>query len=218
MNEVQGPTPAGTSRPYRSLAEALRAHRIPVENHEFIGAVTDAVGILSYIDRGRYIEALRRDGAALHIGRTYINGFTEDEQITVAGRVLPLLPSEGRAPYFYVNQPSGLPRSPSRPSDLPETAPPHRAPRSWHPLPARPRRPRWRSATTACAAPASWCATPQASAAATSDALRLLTGSGRAQESSACTRREISAIGIDRGNTATTTSSGAASDPPGSTP
>lgn len=109
MNEVQGPTPAGTSRPYRSLAEALRAHRIPVENHEFIGAVTDAVGILSYIDRGRYIEALRREGAALHIGRTYINGFTEDEQITVAGRVLPLLPSEGRAPYFYVNQPSGLP-------------------------------------------------------------------------------------------------------------
>lgn len=109
MNESQGPTPAGTSRPYRSLADALRAHRIPVENHEFIGAVTDAVGILSYIDRGRYIEALRGEGAALHIGRTYINGFTEDEQIAVGGRLLPLLPSEGRAPFFYVNQPSGQP-------------------------------------------------------------------------------------------------------------
>lgn len=110
MNEVQGPTPAGTSRPYRSLAEALRAHRIPIENHEFIGAVTDAVGISSYIDRGRYIEAIRRTPEApLHIGRTYINGFAEDEQIAVGGRVLPLLPSEGRAPYFYVNQPSGLP-------------------------------------------------------------------------------------------------------------
>ena len=47
MNEVQGPTPAGTSRPYRSLAEALRAHRIPVENHEFIAAVTEAVGVSS---------------------------------------------------------------------------------------------------------------------------------------------------------------------------
>lgn len=113
MNEVQGPTPAGTSRPYRSLAEALRAHRIPDENHEFIGAIVDAVGIISFIDRGRYIEALRREGAALHIGRTYTNGFTEDEQIVVGGRVLPLLPSEGRAPYFYVNHPSVLPSAPT---------------------------------------------------------------------------------------------------------
>ncbi|GAA3930101.1 hypothetical protein [Microbacterium soli] len=109
MNEPQGPTPTGTSRPYRSLAEALRAHRIPVENHEFIGAVVDAVGIISFIDRGRYIEALRREGAALHIGRTYINGFSEQEQILVGGRALPLIPSEGRAPYFYVDQPSALP-------------------------------------------------------------------------------------------------------------
>ncbi|MGX1793342.1 hypothetical protein ACWIDW_10435 [Microbacterium sp. NPDC055312] len=110
MNEVQGPTPAGTSRPYRSLAEALRAHRIPVENHEFIVAVTEAVGISSYIDRGRYIEAIRRTSEApLHIGRTYINGFAEDEQVSVGGRMLQLLPSEGRAPYFYVTQPSALP-------------------------------------------------------------------------------------------------------------
>ncbi|MDT0156467.1 hypothetical protein Q9R19_02390 [Microbacterium sp. ARD32] len=114
MNEVQGPTPAGTSRPYRSLAEALRAHRIPVENHAFIGAVTDAVGIISYIDRGRYIEALRREGAPLHIGRTYINGFAEDEQILVGGRALPLQPSEGRAPHFYVTQPSALPSATAR--------------------------------------------------------------------------------------------------------
>ncbi|UNK70034.1 hypothetical protein [Microbacterium sp. H1-D42] len=113
MNEAQGPTPAGTSRPYRSLADALRAHRIPDENHEFIVAVTGAVGISSYIDRGRYIEALRRDGAALHIGRTYTNGFSEDEQVLVFGRVLPLLPSEGRAPYYYVNHPSVLPGAPS---------------------------------------------------------------------------------------------------------
>lgn len=113
MNELQGPTPAGTSRPYRSLAEALRAHRIPVENHEFIGAVSDAVGVTSFIDRGRYIEGLRREGAALHIGRTYTNGFTEDEQVLIGGRALPLLASEGRAPYFYVNHPSTLPSAPS---------------------------------------------------------------------------------------------------------
>ncbi|BDZ39097.1 hypothetical protein [Microbacterium suwonense] len=109
MNETQGPTPTGTSRPYRSLADALRAHRIPEENHAFVEAVSNAVGVITFIDRGRYIEALRREGAALHIGRTYINGFTEDEQVLVGGRALPLQASEGRAPYFYVTQPSALP-------------------------------------------------------------------------------------------------------------
>ena len=110
MNEVQGPTPTGNSRPYRNLAEALRAHRIDPVNHDFIGAIAEAVGISTYIDRGRYIEAIRRgEGAALHTGRTYTNGFVEDEQVVVAGRVLPLAPSEGRAPYFYVTHPSELP-------------------------------------------------------------------------------------------------------------
>lgn len=107
MNEVQGPTPAGTSRPYRSLAEALRAHRIAVENHEFIAAITQAVGISSFIDRGRYIEAIRRgEGASLHIGRTYTNGFAEDEVVVVGAAPLRLQPSEGRSPYFYVVHPS----------------------------------------------------------------------------------------------------------------
>lgn len=110
MNEVQGPTPTGNSRPYRNLAEALRAHRIDPVNHDFIGAIAEAVGISTYIDRGRYIEAIRRgEGAALHIGRTYTNGFAEDEHVVVAGRVLALAPSEGRAPYFYVTHPSELP-------------------------------------------------------------------------------------------------------------
>lgn len=109
MNEVQGPTPTGTSRPYRSLAEALRHHRIAVENHEFIAAITDAVGISSYIDRGRYIEAIRRgDGANLHIGRTYTNGFAEHETIVVGATPVRLRPSEGRAPYLYATHPSEL--------------------------------------------------------------------------------------------------------------
>jgi hypothetical protein len=132
MNEPQGPTPTGTSRPYRSLADALRAHRLPAENHEFIGALSDAVGVTSFIDRGRYIEALRRDGAPLHIGRTYLNGFAEDEQILIGGRALPLLASEGRAPYFYVNQPSAQPsavKSSTR-STGSRTAKPAAAPRT----------------------------------------------------------------------------------------
>lgn len=107
MNEVQGPTPAGTSRPYRSLTEALRAHRIDPVNHAFIAEIVDQVGVTSLIDRGRYIEAIRRgDGAPLHIGRTYTNGFTEDEQVTVGSTRLRLQPSEGRAPFFYVTHPS----------------------------------------------------------------------------------------------------------------
>lgn len=107
MNEIQGPTPAGTSRPYRNLTEALRAHRIDPANVEFITAIVDAVGISSLIDRGRYIEAIRRgEGAPLHIGKTYTNGFTEDEQIMVGSAVLRLQPSEGRAPYFYATHPS----------------------------------------------------------------------------------------------------------------
>jgi len=114
MNEVQGPTPTGTSRPYKSLAEALRAHRVPAENHDLVAAIVDAVGISTFIDRGRYIEAIRRgDGAPLHIGKTYTNGFAEDEQILVGGRALPLAPSEGRPPYFFVTHPSALPGAPA---------------------------------------------------------------------------------------------------------
>ncbi|MGN7861142.1 hypothetical protein ACTJI8_11200 [Microbacterium sp. 22303] len=120
MNEVQGPTPTGTSRPYKSLADALRAHRMDSANYDFIRAIVEAVGISSLIDRGRYIEAIRLgEGAALHIGRTYTNGFAEGEQVVVAGRVLPLAPSEGRAPYFYVTHPSELlggPAGVSRPA------------------------------------------------------------------------------------------------------
>ena len=107
MKEAQGPTPAGTSRPYRSLNEALRAHRIDISNYAFITAIVDAIGISSYIDRGRYIEAIRRgEGASLHIGRTYTNGFSEEERLVIGAAPLRLQPSEGRAPYFYVNHPT----------------------------------------------------------------------------------------------------------------
>lgn len=76
-------------------------------NHEFIGAIVEAVGVTALIDRGRYIEALRRgDNANLHIGRTYTNGFTEDEAIVIGSTRLRLQPSEGRTPYFYVSHPS----------------------------------------------------------------------------------------------------------------
>lgn len=82
-------------------------HRIAQANHAFITSITDAIGIASYIDRGRYIEAIRRgEGAPLHIGRTYTNGFTEDEIVIVGSAAQRLQPSEGRAPYFFVVHPS----------------------------------------------------------------------------------------------------------------
>lgn len=136
MNETQGPTPAGTSRPYRNLVEALRAHRIDTQNHEFISAIVDAVGIASFIDRGRYIEAIRRDGGtALHIGKTYTNGFAEDEQVVVGAAPLRLRASEGRAPFFYATHPSEF-----RP--LVSTSAPSRTPRAASPRVAEQRAPR----------------------------------------------------------------------------
>lgn len=104
-------------------------------DHDFIVAVTDAVSISNFADRGRDIEVLHREGAAPHLGRTSINGFSEGELVSVGAHPLPLQPSDGSA-----------------------------------------------------------------------------------QDNSACTRREISAIGIERGNTATTTSSSATSMCPCSTP
>lgn len=124
MNEVQGPTPTGTSRPYPSLMAAMRAHRIDPVNYPFIEAIVAANDVTSLIDRGRYIEALRRGGRVpLHIGRTYTNGFAEDDQVTVGGTVLRLQPSEGRAPYFYVTHPSEYPGAPTSRGTRREAAP-----------------------------------------------------------------------------------------------
>lgn len=133
MNETQGPTPAGTSRPYRNLTDALRAHRIDPVNVEFVTAIVDAVGISALIDRGRYIEAVRRgEGAPLHIGKTYTNGFAEDEQILVGSTVLRLQPSEGRAPYFYA----------VHPSEFAPVAPAAKAARAKRTSPSTPRAPK----------------------------------------------------------------------------
>lgn len=135
MNEIQGPTPTGTSRPYRNLPEALRAHRIDPANHAFITAIVDAVGISSFIDRGRYIEAIRRgDGASLHIGRTYTNGFTEDEVVVVGSAPLRLQPSEGRAPYWYAVHPSEF-----LPVGAPKKKMSTRTPRQASSAPAKPK-------------------------------------------------------------------------------
>lgn len=132
MNEIQGPTPAGTSRPYRTLREALRAHRIPEENHDFITAIVDAVGATALIDRGRYIEAIRlHEGPPLHIGKTYTNGFMAGEEVVVGSAALRLQPSEGRAPYYYVSHPSEFrPLTPAKAATKRKAGPRASAPRA----------------------------------------------------------------------------------------
>lgn len=74
-----------------------------------VKSIADSVGVVSYIDRGRYIEAVRPGAAeSLHIGRGYLNGFESDERIvTAAGSFLPMA-SDGRPGTFYVVLPSAL--------------------------------------------------------------------------------------------------------------
>ncbi|MGM1017415.1 MAG: hypothetical protein ACQEW8_07755 [Actinomycetota bacterium] len=118
MPETQSPTPAGTSRSYRSLEDALRAHRIAPENHAFIAAIVAQTGVFTLVDRGRYIEGVRRgDGAPLHIGKTYTNGFAAGERIVHGGVVLRMQPSLEREPYLFVTHPSEfLPATAAKPA------------------------------------------------------------------------------------------------------
>jgi len=79
-----------SDRTTTSLISALSEAGIPAENHEFIRAMTDTVGIVSYrvvhhVGKS-YVVAQRRDGQRdLHIEWGATNGFTsEDETIRVA--------------------------------------------------------------------------------------------------------------------------------------
>lgn len=73
-----------------SLSSALSEARIPVENHEFIRGITDAVGVDSYrvVDQAGkpYVVATRHDGSRdLHIYYGATNGFaSEDETMRIA--------------------------------------------------------------------------------------------------------------------------------------
>jgi hypothetical protein len=85
---------------------ALTKAKIPVGNHDFIRAMTTAVGVAEYramaVESGKpYVLATRRDGLpALRIYYGYTTGFTsEDEAFRVSGTV-GLRPSSGRGPWY----------------------------------------------------------------------------------------------------------------------
>src|SRR5690606_5475425 len=70
---------------YASLGEALRAHRVPLENHRLIERLTGAIGIASYYVTSGYIGAERAHGGpALHIASGYTNGFLSEAELLAA--------------------------------------------------------------------------------------------------------------------------------------
>ncbi|WP_159599923.1 hypothetical protein [Agromyces humi] len=91
-----GTTPEADGRRYSSLNEALQAHGIPVENHRFIQAITEQVGIAEYFGTSSYIKAVRQGaGPALNISYGWTNGFrSEEEARRAAGEGANIWPSQ----------------------------------------------------------------------------------------------------------------------------
>lgn len=92
-----------------TLISALSEARIPVENHEFIRDMTEAVGIVSYRvvhqEKKRYVVARRRDGQRdLHIEYGATNGFvSEDETIRVAPGAVDRGPSSREGTWYVLH-------------------------------------------------------------------------------------------------------------------
>lgn len=67
---------------YASLSEALRAMKVPLENHRLIERFTSAIGIATYYGTSGYIGAERLEGGpSLHIASGYTNGFISEPEL-----------------------------------------------------------------------------------------------------------------------------------------
>jgi len=65
-----------------SLNEALLAHRVPLENHDFIRGFDTAIGIIEYTGTTGYIKAKRANaGPELRIHSGYTSGFLSEAEI-----------------------------------------------------------------------------------------------------------------------------------------
>jgi len=86
---------------FGSLGEALVARRIPIENHEVIRQITEAVGVGQYVGMSSYIKAVRIDGRGpdLHIHYGYTNGIPDES--TAEAILERLSPSDRAASEHY---------------------------------------------------------------------------------------------------------------------
>lgn len=92
-----------------SLDEALRANRIPSENHATIRKLTAAIGVKSFSQTAsaRYVKAHRIDGGPdLFIEFGFTNGFVSEDEIIAIDPLLDREPSTVRKGLWVVWHPT----------------------------------------------------------------------------------------------------------------
>ncbi|WP_444663619.1 hypothetical protein ACT17Q_15740 [Cellulomonas sp. CW35] len=94
-------------RRYASLDEALRDHKVPLENHALIRAITSRIEIKSFYAITGYIKAVRSHvGPALQIHYGYTNGFlSREEALHAVGDHVEIWPSRRGTGQWGVSHP-----------------------------------------------------------------------------------------------------------------
>lgn len=84
--ELESEGVGASQRQYASLDEALRAHRIPLENYDMVRRIANGIGSSTFFGTSGYIRAPRDSGGPdIRISYGYTNGFGSAEE---AGQVL----------------------------------------------------------------------------------------------------------------------------------
>lgn len=96
---------------WKTLAEAFRAYRFPIENLAFAQRMMDEVGIDFYEappSQSRYFKAIRMDGGApLRVEYGFTSGFTsEQEASTVAEAAGNARPARSKEGAWYIPHPT----------------------------------------------------------------------------------------------------------------
>lgn len=95
-------------RIFASLAEAMTAHQIPIENQEMVKRICTHIGVERFLEGSNYIRAIRADGdLPLHIAYGFTNGFaSEAEARAAAGDGAVLHPSGRGKGRWYAEHPT----------------------------------------------------------------------------------------------------------------
>lgn len=99
-------------RAYASIDDALRDHKIPVENHDLIRRVVRDLGGTTVQERSQYIRVDRPNGPPLQIAYGWTSGLTKDEADRYRGIAEEVWPSDGRPGLYGLTHPvHGAPSS-----------------------------------------------------------------------------------------------------------